>query len=417
LADGTLLVTGGHYISFEGLNVTKIYNPATNSAGSWTTPVSQMNDRRWYPTTTTLPGGHSGDALVIAGQIISGKYNNTPQVWQAAKWRSLGQDILSLSYYPYMFVAPNGKVFLAGPVGKTRYLDTSDSFTGTNRWQLVGTLTTYPRNWGSAVMYEPGKVLVMGGINCPWYPDNTSTDPSKHCNNPPTATAEMIDLNPSPAPSPTWQPAGSMAYARKLHNAPLLPNGNVFVSGGSSGMESPDGTPTQQNQVLTCEMWNPKTQAWSRKANLPRYRGYHSIALLLPDGRVLSAGGDAGNLVPNASAEVYSPEYLFNGARPTISSAPTSISYYSSTNQTFTINTSNLTGTPRVTMLAPGSVTHGFNMGQRFIELHFTANGNNTTLTVTPPANANLAPPGYYMLFILNSSGVPSFARFVQLHL
>src|SRR5260370_30896310 len=165
-----------------------------------------------------------------------------------------------------------------------------------------------------------------------------------------------------------------MTYNRKLHNAHLLPNGNVFVSGGSSGMESPDAVPSASpidHQVLTCEMWKPPSSGspqgqWSLKASLPRYRGYHSIALLLPDGRVLSAGGDPGMLVPNASAEVYTPEYLFDSSglipdnnRPAITVWPANgISYYnSSTNQSFTISTSNLTGnTPRVTMLAAGSV-------------------------------------------------------------
>src|SRR5438477_2783123 len=140
-------------------------------------------------------------------------------------------------------------------------------------------------------------------------------------------------------------------------------------------------------------------------ASLTKIRSYHSIALLLPDGRVLSAGGDFGG----ASAEIYSPPYLFNGSRPTLSSAPSSVGY----GNVFFVGTPNATTISKVTMIPLGSVTHGFNMSQRFCRLSFSlATGG---LNVTAPSNANNAPPGYYMLFILNGSGVPSIAKIIQL--
>jgi galactose oxidase len=429
LSDGKLLVTGGHNAaSYTGLKATNVYDP---NAGSWT-KLADMNNGRWYPTTTALP---SGDALVISGQInggspTSGSYNDLPQIWQSgsnlSSWRPLSNARMGLPYYPYMFVAPSGKIFMAGPWQQARHL-TNFAGTGTGAWEspspsLKSHLPT--RNWGSAVMYEPGKVLIIGGINCGWYPGTNG------CPTGPTNTAEFIDLTSG---SPQWAYTGNnmVTGGRKLHNATLLPNGNVFVSGGSRGTEDPNNAPSNPttDYALECEMWSPPPAGsgkgqWSKRASLQVFRAYHSIALLLPDGRVLSAGGDKANRLSTgvggpSSAELYSPAYLFDSnnhliptsSRPAISSYPTTISYTSS----FTVNFSNATSISKVTLLALGSVTHGFNMGQRFVNLSFTQ-GTGTLSVPSSQLDRYKAPPGYYMLFILNNSGVPSIAKIIQLH-
>ena len=174
-----------------------------------------------------------------------------------------------------MLVAPNGKVFCAGPSQITRYLNVS----GTGAWTSVANSNYGTRNWGSAVMYDDGKVLLMGGVPCAFYGTCTTL---------PTASAEVIDLNSG---SPAWTYTGSMAVGRKLFQATLLPDGKVLVAGGSKGSEDPNkGNPA--NPALAAEMWDPATGTWSTMASLAGYRGYHSIGLLLPDGRVLSAGSD-----------------------------------------------------------------------------------------------------------------------------
>src|SRR4029077_17459710 len=328
--------------------------------------------------------------------VISGWINTTvginvePQVWQnaTASWRYLTTAHLALPFYPFMFVAPNGKVFWAGPQKATQYLDV----TGTGAWSSVGNSNFGIRNWGSSVMYDDGKVLLVGGSPCAPYATNCTTYP--------TETAEIIDLN---SPTPTWQYTGSMVTGgRKLHNATLLPDGKVLVTGGSRGNEDPNTQPS--NPAYESEMWDPATGTWTTMASLTKIRSYHSVALLLPDGRVLSAGGTFGG----ASAEIYSPPYLFHGSRPTISSAPASVGY----GQSFFVGTPNATNISKVTLLALPSVTHGFNMGQRIIRPSFSlATGG---LNVTAPLNGNIAPPGYYMLFILNGNGVPSVARIIQ---
>jgi galactose oxidase len=386
LANGQLLVAGGQQISnWIGLPNAYTYNPWSDT---WTR-LPDMNDRRWYPTNTTLP---NGDVLVISGTIDSTTTNVEPQVWENAtgSWRNLTAAHLTLPFYPFMFVAPNGKVFCAGPSQTTRYLDT----TGTGAWSSVADSNYGTRNWGSSVMYDDGKVLLMGGTPCGFYDENCTTNP--------TATAEIIDLNRS---SPTWQYTGSMVTGgRKLHNATLLPDGKVLVTGGSRGTEDPNTQPS--NPAYESEMWDPATGTWTTMASLTKTRSYHSIALLLPDGRVLSAGGTFGG----ASAEIYSPPYLFQGSRPTITSAPASVGY----GQSFFVGTPDATSISKVTLIALSSVTHGFDMGQRISRPQFSQTTGG--LNITAPSNPNTTPPGYYMLFILNSNGVPSVAKIVQIN-
>ena len=373
LADGRVFIAGGHIADYTGYAHAVIFDPATNGF----TSLPDMNTGRWYPTTTTLP---NGDVLVVSGDINSNTNVDTlPQVFQFSTktWRNLTTAQLSLALYPNMLVAPNGKVFNAGPSRQTRYLNTS----GTGAWSNVAVLNFSGfRDYGPAVMYSPGKVAVIGGAD------------------PPTATAEIIDLN---AATPAWKFTSSMHFPRRQHNAVILPDGKVFIVGGSSA----GGFDTSTSPVLPTEMWDPATGQFTVMASIAVYRGYHSTALLLADGRVLSAGGNVGG--PNA--QIFSPPYLFAGARPRIASAPVSAGY----GQTVFIGTPDAASVSKVTLLRQASVTHTNSMSQGFQTLSFTK--TSTGINVTMPANANLATPGYYMLFILNGSGVPSVGSIVQI--
>ncbi len=261
-----------------------------------------------------------------------------PQVFQLSTgtWRDLTSAQLMMPLYPNMLVAPNGKVFNAGPSRTSRYLDT----TGTGAWSVVGTMNfAGSRDYGPVMMYDTGKVLSVGGSD------------------PPTATAEVIDLT---AATPAWKSTGSMHFARRQHNAVILPDGKVLVVGGSSG----SGFDNSATPVLPTEMWDPATGQFTVMASIAAYRGYHSTALLLPDGRVLSAGGNVGG--PNA--QLYSPPYMFAGARPTISSAPTGVGY----GQTVFVQTPDATAISKVTFIHVGSTTHTNDQAQRFMPLNFT---------------------------------------------
>jgi hypothetical protein len=373
LPDGRLLVNGGHLSDDRGIPDANVYDP---SAGTWTS-VSPMAKGRWYPTTTTLA---NGQLVTLAGRDQNGVVVTIPEVWTGTGWRALTGASRSLPYYPRTFVAPNGRVFYAGEKQATYYLSTS----GSGSWSTVGNRRYGTRDYGSAVMYEPGKVLYAGGGRT-------------------TNTAEIINLNQA---SPTWQWTGSMAYARRHLNATILPTGQVLVTGGTNGTLFSD----ESRAVYPAELWDPATGGWTTLASSSVARAYHATALLLRDGRVLLTGsGDGAGTTPQRNAEIFSPPYLFKGARPSISSLPGSARY----GQSFFIGTAQASTIGAVTLVRLGSVTHAFDSNQRFNRLSFvlTAGG----LTVTTPASPNLAPPGYYLLFIVNKNGVPSAGKSFRL--
>ena len=215
--------------------------------------------------------------------------------------------------------------------------------------------------------------------------------------------------------TPQVSTTAPMAFGRRQHNLTVLADGTVLATGGnSSGASLVD----LNAGVYPAELWDPATGQWRTLAAMQITRQYHSTALLLPDGRVLSSGGgicgtcdQVGYLAKNA--EIFSPPYLFQAdgtlaPRPAIDAAPASTSYGAA----MQIATGNPTSIRKVALVRLGAVTHSNNMEQRYIPLSFTAGA--TSITATAPANANIAPPGFYMLFIIDANGVPSVARMVS---
>jgi galactose oxidase len=238
------------------------------------------------------------------------------------------------------------------------------------------------------VMYQPGKVMIVGGSDPP---DGV-----------PTSTAELIDLN---QPVPAWRYTDRMTQARRQLNATLLPDGGVLVTGGTSsgGFSDPTGA------VRAAELWSPGTEKWSLLASGGITRVYHSTTLLLPDGRVLHTGsGDWFGLPRQLNAELFSPPYLFRGPRPVITGAPDAVGY----GEPFFLATPDAGVVVRATLVRLSSVTHAFDQSQRFLELTLRRSAGG--LTVTAPASNTVAPPGPYLVFILNGAGVPSVAQIVR---
>jgi hypothetical protein len=374
LSDGRVLFAGGHISNNHGLPNITIFSPSGNAFSS----DAPMARGRWYPTTTTMG---NGDVVITAGRDEAGVVVTTPELWSNGTIRQLTGAQQSLPYYPRAFLAPNGTLYVAGATAQTRFLNTS----GSGAWKSGPKHLYGAREYGSAVMYDDGKILYAGGSRT-------------------TNTAEVINLNEA---SPVWRWTGSMAYARRHLNVTVLPTGEVLATGGVAGTEFDDVT----KGVHAAELWNPATGQWALLASNAVTRGYHGTSLLLPDGRILNAGSGDGAGAPNErNAELFSPPYLFRGARPTITSAPTEIRY----GQQFRLLTPDAAAITNVSFIRLGSVTHAFDENQRFQRLSFTADA--TGLTVTAPSSSNRAPPGHYMVFILNGSNVPSVGRIVRIY-
>jgi galactose oxidase len=403
LSDGRLLVAGGHLADSHGLNQVAIYDPAANT---WT-PSALMNAGRWYPAAVTLP---DGSVLVLSGSFLDPAQtppvvvnNVVPQIWSDGNLTSIASiPDAAFDLYPRVHVASTGLVYLTSLV-QTWSLDVS----GGGSWTALPGVTRLngARDYAPSVLYDVDKVIFIGG------------------GNPPTANAEIIDLG---AAQPAWQATDPMNFPRRQHNATILPDGTVLVTGGTRGGGAV-GTAEAFNSldpgqpVHIAELWDPDTGHWTQLAAEKTDRCYHSTAVLLPDGRVLSAG--SGEFILNEGtprqqqndpqdshldAQVFSPPYLFKGPRPEIASAPDSVHY----GDTFEIDTAQPDQIRAVTLVRLSSVTHSFNAGQRISFLASEVQG--ASLRATAPASASVCPPGHYMLFIVDQHGVPSIAKIVQ---
>jgi len=223
---------------------------------------------------------------------------------------------------------------------------------------------------------------------------------------PATASAELLDTAAAPK---RWRLTTSMAHRRVMPDAVLLPDGTVFVCNGSDQGQSDNSAAP----VFEAEIYHPDTETWDRAATATVPRLYHATALLLPDGRVMTAGTDGSWNQPPYNVgelriELYSPPYLFRGRRPTLAGAPDGVQY----GQNFTIDTLDAPIVDEVVLVRCGSVTHSSNFNQRLVELIVTARTDHT-VTATAPPDGYVAAPGIYLLFVL-AAGVPSVGRFIQ---
>ena len=398
LPDGRLFVIGGHLADSRGVNQACIYDFATDT---WTA-TAVMNEGRWYPTALTLPDGSvlasSGSFADAQGAIVN---NNQEQIWKDGAWHSLvdfvGLQQFPLPLFPRMHVDPRGHVFMSGTNAQSFMLQ----FQHPPSWTPAGARASGQRDYAPSVMYDVGKVLYVGGGN-------------DHATGLPTNAAELIDLN---AAEPAWRATGAMHVARRQHNATILADGTVLVTGGTRHEGFNNLDPGQP--VHTAELWDPVTGVWTELAAEDVDRCYHATALLLPDATVFSAGG--GEYRPTAAdvpnrpqdshrdAQIFSPPYLFKGARPTIAGVAGELKY----GQQFDLQTPDAVEIGRVTFIRLGSVTHSFDQNQRLNFLPFVVGAGK--LTLSAPPNANVCPPGHYLLFLVSKAGVPSIAKILHI--
>jgi hypothetical protein len=384
-ASGAVLLTGGdktingtRNFSVNDVNLFDYARTTLYSAGQ---PMANL---RWYPAVLTTA---RGEVLVMGGRSAPNAYVPTPEVYtEGVGWRSLGAAASDDAYgtrnwsYPRGWVAPSGKVFIATIWGGTYFLSPEGD------GQLTQTPLTLPEGsvYLPSVMYRPGKILALRKLN----------------------KALNIDLNGT---SPVAKSLTGVGQDRYHASATVMADGKVFVQGGSFTDNVANGV------AYTAKIWNPDTSAWSTAATAVKMRLYHSVSLLLPDATVLTAGGGAPGPQTNLNAEIFTPPYLYNptvagtlATRPIITSAPTTVTWGGVASVT-----TNVTGISKVALVKTGSATHTLDFDQRYVPLTYTSAGS--SLSVNLPASPNVAPPGFYMLFVFSSAGVPSVAKIVRL--
>jgi hypothetical protein len=409
LPDGSMLSAGGtlNYPGggkgFQGRKDAALFDPATEE---WR-DVGDMAGGRWYPTLITLGDGR---VLAASGLTEHGGLNHGIEVYDAAtdSWQALpvpphGQ-FPGLPLYAHLFLLEDGRLFFTGgrsddpsQVGPC-FLDLTTSpvhITG-----VAGLRDPASRNQSASVLLPPAqdqRVMVIGG------------GPMSQLD-----AIDRVDIIDLKSAHPAFRAAAPMALPRMHSNAVLLPDRTVFVSGGSLQRES------EIRARLQAEIYDPATDRWHIAATATVTRKYHSIALLLPDGRVVAAGGnpEGGHQVeweppdPNEELrlEVFSPPYLFRGPRPAITGAPDDWSH----GARIDVGTDRPADIKWASLISPSVTTHSFNNTQRLVDLPILSRGPNR-LKVEVTQNANLAPPGWYMLFLTDGEGIPSVARWIRL--
>ena len=392
LPDGRVFVVGGTiaYDPFKGSQQSSIFDPATNAF----TDQQNMAHGRWYPTVITLGDGR---VMAFSGSNETAATNTAVEFYTVGVgWSQQFTAPWTPPLYPRLHLLPNGKVFASASQPNSHLFNPSN-----NSWTLNIASTNYggTRTYGSSIMlpltpannYDP-TIMILGG------------------NDPSTATTELIDMGSS---SPTWQFGPDMSQPRIEMDAVMLPTGKILALGGSANDEN------AATASLNADLYDPASNSFSSAGANTYPRLYHTVALLLPDATVWLAGSNPARGTYESHMEIYKPAYLFTrdgnnnvvaATQPSITSAPSNIGWGGA----FTVSTPDAANISQTVLVRPGSSTHGFDFDERLVGMSFTAGSG--TLNITAPPNSNIAPPGYYMLFLINNKGVPSVASFVLLN-
>lgn len=418
LPNGNILLAGGTLRydiaanncngKWHGLNSAYEFDWSTSRL----TKVASMKHGRWYPTCVTMA---DGNVMVTGGYDQYGDHNRLVEVYNSGSktWSIISASSGGSTYtvgnssagtcsgagspsysgaspnlflYPRMHLMPSGNIVVAGMLDDIRLWNRSSG-----SWSALGLSSPSYRHYGTSVLLplnntttEKGKILTVGG-------SPTSSDPA-------TRTCQVLDFN---AGNPSIRTVGSLAYGRKYLAPVILPDGKVVVFGGAAqGNSNPRYVP---------EMFNPSTQTWTSlpAASVPRV--YHQVSLLLPDGRVWTAGSTPSRSRWELRTEFFRPAY-YSATRPSISGTPSVGSYGGS----ITIPASNTSSISRASLVKCPDTTHHYDSNMRLLWLGVTSR-TSSNVTVQAPLSANLAPPGYYYIHVINSSDIPSVARIVRI--
>lgn len=404
LPDGRVLAAGGTsgYAPDRGLSTTVVFDPKTEKF----TTIASMNSGRWYPTFVTLGSGRVFCASGINNQGNDVDFN--PEIFSNVGWTSFSYPTRKFPTYPQMFLLANGTIFYSGgsfnenaPI-KPCILTLPDSFAQPIQETEVPGLYRDPnnldpdnpddqRNHATSVLLPPAqdqRVMICGGGNRFLYGGNT------------TKTVYVVNLK---APSPVYKQVQSLNEPRMHVNAVILPNRTVFVCNGTQVGED------VHTGKLQAEIFDPSTDTWTPAEQQTVPHGYHSMAMLLPDGSIATGGGTPTGACNEIRMQIYRPAYM-SASRPQIHETAKKIRY----GKSFHIRTDQAHNIKWVNLMRPTAVTHSHDMEQRLVDLPITSKSK-SSLTVSVTDNPNLAPPGWYMLTITDTNNIPSVASWVHL--
>jgi fibronectin type 3 domain-containing protein len=388
--------------------------------------TASMAHGRWYPTLVTLP---DGKAVVVNGLDECGSYNLLMEVYDPVSktWspkfnpnsnntycvgRNANGTIQkkpgsgspcyggtkngtapNVGQYPRMHLMPSGLIIYCGGQPGVKSWDPV-----TGRWSGTITQSSTYRHYGASFLLplhntstEKGKILLVGGSVL------AIDDVEQYA----TTAVEILDFDQSGTSAPVDRQVAPITYRRKMAAPVILPDGKCVVFGGS---EKGNTIP-----VRIPEMFDPVTETWQALPSATVNRVYHQVSLLLPDGRVWTAGSTVASGVEELRTEIFSPAYMFQ-TRPTIIAMP-NVGGYGGTINILTPDAANINSVSLVRLM---SCTHHYEANQRLIWLQIVNRGPGD-ITVSAPINPNVAPPGYYMIHVLNGSGVPSVAKVIQI--
>jgi hypothetical protein len=426
LPDGKILVAGGTskydgssfgipLPPFSGLDQTYLFDPTSLS---WKR-LRNMKYARWYPTCIMMADGR---VVVMAGltDMFPWAFLNKLEIFNHDhRWETLKADHW-LPLYPRLHLLPTGLIFYAGSFNthytfpfNVRLFPSATLDVNNGKWTIIGNPDNVKREEGTTVLmpmtpaddYAARVLLIAGGTS-------QGNDAIKK--------VEIIDFSKDIPKYVEFQP---LKHPRYYVYPIILPDRSILVLGGKSGKKGhlhedqsdhrhhPEGEqPHHPDAVMEPELLDPETNEWRPMADMKVDRLYHSNALLLPDGRVITAGSNPQRTMNELRIEIFRPPYLFRGKRPVIDKYAKELHY----GKTFEIESSDAEAIKEICLIRPSVTTHCVNTEQRYVGLEFSKSLPKT-LQTSIPSNRNLAPPGYYMLFIVTEDRVPSVAKFVLL--
>lgn len=384
--------------NFFGTNDAYIYNVKEEKF----VKVNSMNYARWYPTLAEMGNGMdmAMSGLNNVGQITmnSESFNPSTNTWTVGPSRGFPT-------YPATFLTESGQLFFTG--SNSGYGPATAAWRTPGFWNVnTNVFTPVPGipdpedlETSASVLLPPAQkqtfmVLGGGGVG----QSNLST-----------ARTALIDTS---APNPHWVQGPNLAEPTRYPITVLLPNDEVLVTGGSKYYRGMHGSDNRDTRI-----YNVATNSFSWAANSITDRDYHSGGILLPNGSVLTLGGNPlfGNKQDtepqtfNQEIDVYYPPYMFQGGRPAIESAPQVMDPARS----YLVKVNDPASIQYLRLMRPDNPTHVTDVNARSIAVSFTQAGNGY-LRITIPSNSNVIPPSYYMLFAVNGKGVPSAGYWIQ---